>query len=93
MDLTALQHAGFGNLAPQAMLALTSHALSQALAEVSWYGARAAQAIERGDVAEWPPIVGVDAELPQHDATSPFAFGLELLIEALQARLRSHAGG
>lgn len=82
---TALREAGFGDLAPRAMLALTSHATSQALAEVSWYGARAAQHWP-GDVDEWPPLVAADEELPRFEAGSPFVFGLELLIEALEAR-------
>lgn len=34
----ALSDAGFGELAPYATVALASHATSQAMAEVSWYG-------------------------------------------------------
>lgn len=87
--LASLREAGFGELAPRAMLTIASHATSQALAEVSWYGARAthdAPAVG-GDAPQWPPLVDIDDELPQHDAHTPFAFGLELLIEALEARL------
>ncbi len=84
--VASLREAGFEELAPQAMLALASHATSQALAEVSWYGARAAQRAP-GAVADWPPVVGVEQELPRYEADAPLAFGLELLIEALEARL------
>ena len=82
----SLREAGFGELAPQAMLALASHATSQALAEVSWYGARAATGTSAA-VADWPPTVVVEQELPRYEAEAPLAFGLELLIEALEARL------
>ena len=68
------------------MLALASHATSQALAEVAWYGDRASGS-GTGEVDRWPPIVGVDHELPRYDQDAAFTFGLELQIEALEARL------
>lgn len=84
--LSSLREAGFGDLAPPAMLALASHATSQALAEVTWQGASVA-----GDTAEmarqWPPLVGARDELPRADMDAAFTFGLELQIEALEARL------
>lgn len=92
--LTSLREAGFGELAPCAMLTIASHATSQALAEVSWYGGRATdEAPVGGDVAQWPVLVDIDDELPQHDAHTPFAFGLELLIEALETRLADSRAG
>lgn len=93
--LASLREAGFGELAPRAMLTIASHATSQALAEVSWYGGRAADGAPSvaGEVAPWPVLVDIDDELPQHDAHTPFAFGLELLIEALGARLDDSRAG
>lgn len=93
--LTSMREAGFDELAPDAMLTIASHATSQALAEVSWYGGRTtgdAPAVG-GDVGQWPPLVSAGDELPQHDARTPFAFGLELLIEALEARLDDPRAG
>ena len=84
--MDAMREAGFGDLAPPAMLALTSHATSQALAEVAWYGDRASGS-GTGEVDRWPPNVGVDHELPRYDQDAAFTFGLELQIEALEARL------
>lgn len=92
--LASLREAGFGELAPRAMLTIASHATSQALAEVSWYGGRATDRTPSvGDDAHWPVLVDVDDELPQHDAHTPFAFGLELLLEALGARLDDSRAG
>ena len=82
----ALQEAGFADLAPAAMLALTSHAASQALAEVIWYGERASDEDDR-EASQWPPIVGAEEELPRFDLDAAFSFGLELQIQALAARL------
>lgn len=77
----ALVDVGFGTLARPAMLTLSAHATSQALAEVTWPGVRD----DAANVPAAPATIG--QELPLHDAHSPFALGLELLIEALAARL------
>ncbi len=84
--LSSLREGGFGELAPHAMLALASHATSQALAEVTWYG-QPPPTGEVTDVEQWPLIVGPAAELPRYDVDAAFTLGLELLIEALEARL------
>lgn len=86
--LGALRRAGFADLATPAMLTLASYATAQALAEVTWPANRAAEA--PGDTGR-PPVVGVDDQLPQHDRASPFALGLDLLIEALERRLSERA--
>ena len=84
--LSALRDGGFGELAPHALLALSSHATSQALAEVTWH-AEPPPSGEVADVEQWPPIVGPADELPRYDVDAAFTLGLELMIEALEARL------
>lgn len=83
----SLTEARFDELAPYATLALASHATSQALAEVSWYGARSAGTTP-GQVEQWPPLVTREERLPEHDPDTAFELGLDLMIEALEQRTR-----
>ncbi|MFP4073052.1 MAG: TetR family transcriptional regulator [Actinomycetota bacterium] len=84
----ALSEAGFDDLAPYATLALSSHATSQAMAEVSWYGARNANEVP-GQIEQWPPLVASEDQLPAHDPDTAFELSLELMIEALEQRIES----
>lgn len=81
----ALSDAGFGALAPRAALTLASHATSQAMAEVSWYGSRASE-VASGRLEQWLPHVTGEGQLPDHDPDTAFELGLDLMIEALEQR-------
>jgi AcrR family transcriptional regulator len=95
--LATLQEAGFGDIAGDAMVALGSHATSQALAELSWYGPRE----DGGDASAGEPAGASDGTagspetleaeavraLAECDTDRQFAFSLELLIDGLEARL------
>lgn len=84
----ALSDASFGELASYAAVTLASHATSQAMAEVSWYGSRAAE-LAPGRVEKWPPLVSREDQLPEHEPDTAFELGLDLMIEALEQRHRT----
>lgn len=86
--LAALREAGFGELAGQAMVAIGSHAASQALAELAWFG----DGVEQTPSPEGPSQAATPAgeagqALAACNPEAQFAFSLQLLLDGLAARL------
>lgn len=87
-----LRDAGFGTVAAPAMRAVGSYAISYTLSELAWYGHRLDTESCAGatDVARpfedelaqqgWQAIAGCDDD-------TQFAFGLDLIIHGLEAKL------
>lgn len=91
--LEALRAGGFGALAQPAMLTLGSHATSQALAELSWFGDCAAQAPHAVPAEAPQPVVDAAEALAACDCDHQFELGLELIITGLEALSAQDSAG